>query len=57
MLDTEINDREIVYEPHEFIKIDFIYFSFSELYFETVINNKMKNQVLSMELLLLHRLK
>ena len=56
MLYTEIIGK-LLYEPHKFIKIDFIYFSFSELYLQTVINNKMKNQVLSIELLLLHRLK
>ena len=36
------NDLEIVYESHEFIKVDFIYFSFSELYLDTAINDKMK---------------
>ena len=36
---NKTNDLEIVYESHEVIKIAFVYFSFGELYLDTVIND------------------
>ena len=51
-LKDKTNDQKIACESHEFFNIDSIYFSFSELYSDTVINDKMKiNQTFSKQLL------